>query len=612
MLASAAVAAFARLGTTAAARTGARVGGKPATLDAALDAAAQLLRQRRRPLIGGLGTDVAGMRATLALARRLGAVVDHAGSSAKYRNLHVLQEFGWITTTLAEVKNRADLLLLIGDGWHARFPRFVERVLAPASDLYGTPPPRRAILLDAASAAAALRCRSRSSAWTLGAPMARLPTLLTMLCAQVGGRPADPARLDGVAPQALAQCVEWLQAARYGVAVWAAGDLEFAHAELALQALSRLLRTLNVERRFAGLPLAGTNADLTANAVHTWQCGVTLSCQPRQRARRLRSAPLRCAERAGARRGRLPAVDLEPVRRRAARVRRVPSSCSGAADLQLAREPDVFLPVATPGIDADGHLLRTDKVVSLYLRRLRTSALPSVAQVSTRCCSGLDRGMLTKLAGARVIDPANGVDDVVRDLFIRDGRIVDGPRDGERIDRTYDVSGQIAMAGAIDLHTHIGGGKVNLARAMLPDIDRRDLLPATDVCGACFGGAAPSTLATGYRYAAMGYTACFEPAMLPSNARQAHMEMGDTPIVDKGAYALLGNDDFFLRLLASRREPGADQRLRGLDAERGPGDRHQGGERRRHQRLQVQPAQAGRGRGARALPHHAAPGDRER
>jgi formylmethanofuran dehydrogenase subunit A len=159
--------------------------------------------------------------------------------------------------------------------------------------------------------------------------------------------------------------------------------------------------------------------------------------------------------------------------------------------------------------------------------------------------------MLTKLAGARVIDPANGVNDVVHDLFMRDGRIVDGPREGERIDRSYDVSGHVVMAGAIDLHTHIGGGKVNLARAMLPDVDRRDPLPATDVCGACFGGAAPSTLATGYRYAGMGYTACFEPAMLPSNARQAHMEMGDTPIVDKGAYALLGNDDFFLRLLAS-------------------------------------------------------------
>jgi formylmethanofuran dehydrogenase subunit B len=374
------LAAFARLGATAAARTGARVEGKPATLDAALDAAAQVFRQRRRPLIGGLGTDVAGMRATMALARQLGAVVDHAGSGAKYRNLHVLQEFGWITTTLAEVRNRADLLVLIGDGWHARFPRFVERVLAPASDLYGTPAPRRAVLLDAASAAAGSALPQPIERLALGTPMARLPTLLTMLCAQVGGRPADPTHLDCVAPQVLAQCLQWLQAARYGVAVWAAGDLEFAHAELAMQALSRLLRVLNVERRFAGLPLAGTNGDLTANAVHTWQSG---SPYPASNANgRVDFDPHRYAAPSVLARGEADCVLwISSLSDEAPPAFECPAVVLGRADLQLAREPDVFLPVATPGIDADGHLLRTDKVVSLYLRRLRTSALPSVALV---------------------------------------------------------------------------------------------------------------------------------------------------------------------------------------------------------------------------------------
>jgi len=163
--------------------------------------------------------------------------------------------------------------------------------------------------------------------------------------------------------------------------------------------------------------------------------------------------------------------------------------------------------------------------------------------------------MLIKLAGARVIDPAHEVNDVVRDLFVRDGRMVAGPKDGERIDRTWDATGTIAMAGAIDLHTHIGGGKVNIARALLPEFSRRDVLPGTDVCAACAGGPMPSTLAAGYRYTAMGYTACFEPAMLPVNARQAHLEMGDTPIVDKGAYALLGNDDFLLSQLATGADP---------------------------------------------------------
>jgi formylmethanofuran dehydrogenase subunit A len=46
--------------------------------------------------------------------------------------------------------------------------------------------------------------------------------------------------------------------------------------------------------------------------------------------------------------------------------------------------------------------------------------------------------------------------------------------------------------------------------------------------------------------------------MLPVNARQAHLEMGDTPIIDKGAYVMLGSDDFLLRLM---REGASQERI---------------------------------------------------
>ncbi|HSB52882.1 MAG TPA: formylmethanofuran dehydrogenase subunit A, partial [Gemmatimonadales bacterium] len=165
--------------------------------------------------------------------------------------------------------------------------------------------------------------------------------------------------------------------------------------------------------------------------------------------------------------------------------------------------------------------------------------------------------MLLKLSGGRVYDPAHGVDGQVRDVWVRDGRIVAPPPPPERADREYDVAGRVVMAGAIDLHTHIGGGKLNIARAMLPEDHRGHPLARTGVTRSSCGHAAPGTLATGYRYAEMGYTACFEPAILPVNARQAHLEMGDTPMVDKGGYAMLGSDDFLLRLMAA----GEDQRL---------------------------------------------------
>ena len=117
--------------------------------------------------------------------------------------------------------------------------------------------------------------------------------------------------------------------------------------------------------------------------------------------------------------------------------------------------------------------------------------------------------MLTKLKGGKVYDPANQVNGEVRDVFIRDGRIVAAPASGEKMDHEYDVSGRIVMAGAIDLHTHIGGGKVNIARNMLPEDHRGDIVDGTSLTRSGCGHAVPSTLITGYRYAEMGYTACF-------------------------------------------------------------------------------------------------------
>lgn len=346
----------------------------------ALGEAARLLARARRPIIGGLGTDVAGMRAVLALARRLGAVVDHAGSAAQERNLRVLQEAGWITTTFAEARNHADLFVLVGDGWHSRFPRFVERLIAPTETLFAERLARRIVLVDAAAVRAAEALPHDIERLALDIETAALPAFFAMLNALADDRPVQADRLTGVDPAVLALLVAWLRAARYGVVAWAAADLDFPHAELALHALARLLRTLNRNGRFAALPLAGTDGDLTTNAVHTWQTGAPYPASHANRA--IDWDPHRHAAHTVLARGEsdclawissLARDTLPPAFDG-------PTILLGRADLALASEPTVFVPVATPGIDAAGHLLRADSVISLHLPRLRESALPSVAQ----------------------------------------------------------------------------------------------------------------------------------------------------------------------------------------------------------------------------------------
>ncbi len=376
-----ATAAYATLGTDAATRARPRVAGRPVDFDEALDAAAALLRAGRRPVISGLDVDVAGMRSVLALARRLGAVVDHVHGPVKYRNLHALQEGGAITTTLAEARNRADLMILIGTGWHRRFPRFVERIIAPEPFLGGTGAPRRIVTVDAIEGEARRALPANVEHLPLDAAPGQLPAVVAMLGALADRQPVDAGRITGVAPGTLERCVDWMRAARYGVVVWSAADLDWPHAELTVQALARCIRSLNRDTRFVGLPLAGTDGDLTANAVQTWQAGVPL--------------PASYAN------GR---VDFDPSRHALPRVLArgeadlliwvsslghappplsgsLPRVVLGRADLVVDHGVDVFIPVATPGIDAAGHLLRTDKVVTLYLPRVRVSTLPSAASV---------------------------------------------------------------------------------------------------------------------------------------------------------------------------------------------------------------------------------------
>ncbi len=165
--------------------------------------------------------------------------------------------------------------------------------------------------------------------------------------------------------------------------------------------------------------------------------------------------------------------------------------------------------------------------------------------------------MLILLKGGTVYDPHNGISGKKKDIYIRDGKIARKPGRQGKIDKTIDVSGKVVMAGGIDIHTHIGGGKVNIARMLMPEDHIEHSDHAGKVTRGGSGHITPTSHSTGYRYAEMGYTSCFEPAMIPANARQTHMEMANTPMIDTGAYNLLGNDDFLLRLI----NKGQDQDL---------------------------------------------------
>lgn len=363
------------------------VGGKPASLEAAIARAAEILADSTMPVFAGLGADVAGLRAILSLADRLGGVVDHLASAALFRNLRTVQDDGWITTTLSEVRNRLDLLVIVGPGVASLFPRFYERCVFPAETLFGGDVRQRQIVLlgaaaeDVAAATEAARAAKAAEPVAIDCDPADLAAVVAALRALLGGRGIPESAAAGSPLAELEDLSGRMRAARYGVIAWVAAALEGRTGELVVGTICDMLRDLNQRTRFSGLPLAGADNGIGANQVCTWQTGLPLRTSfarghPDHDAWRFDAARLAESGEADAivwvsafRDGDIPFGGEAPV------------VALGTPGSRFAREPEAFIPVGTPGLDHDGQVFRTDGVVALPVRGLRESTLPPVADV---------------------------------------------------------------------------------------------------------------------------------------------------------------------------------------------------------------------------------------
>ena len=346
------------------------VDGRPASLAEAAARASRILRQSRLPLLAGLGTDTAGMRAAVRLAEAVGGMLDHAHGAGLLANLAAMRAGGWVTATLAEARNRPDYVLLVGGDGSAVSSRLHERVLRPPRTLDSAGPPERRIV----------QLGGRPSAWSgivhVDCPADRLLASIGTLRALVAGRRVVD---SGAGPDAkLSEIAEALRAARYALIVWTAGALPEPEATVAH--LAEITKMLNVRGRAAGLPLSAPDNVIGANQVATWQTGVPLPLGlvdgvPEHEPGRWSMAAL-------LRRGAADALlwvaslgDLEPPDITA------PMIVLARPGFRPRRPVEVMIPVGTPGLDQDGSLYRSDGVVALPVRRLRQPVAPSVAEV---------------------------------------------------------------------------------------------------------------------------------------------------------------------------------------------------------------------------------------
>jgi formylmethanofuran dehydrogenase subunit B len=241
------------------------IGKKEVPFEAAISRIGELLASARMPLIAGLGADVSGMRAVFRLAAQLGGAVDFCLAPGATNLLRPLLDKGLMFTTPREVRNRADVLMLIGPAM-AR-AEAIPDILDGHPELSAGESARRDVLwLCPGGATEAL---SRFDMLVADADLTAIHGILAMLNAAVRSRPLKEDGFGGLSGGDYEEIAGRLLTARFGVIAFSPEDLD----PLAIEALSAFAEKLGEATRVTLLPLMTHAGGQTATLVSSWTTG---------------------------------------------------------------------------------------------------------------------------------------------------------------------------------------------------------------------------------------------------------------------------------------------------------------------------------------------------
>ena len=362
--------------------TSAQINGKPVTLQQAITHTAKLLKASQQPLFAGLSTDVQGFRALYNLAQKTNARLQHMNAQSTARNMKVLQSTGWQTTTLTEVKNRADVIVCIGSDIVSHNPRFFERFIN-VDGMFVNAKQREVIFIGENLESTAGILPNTTPASLLACKAVDLPEITLVLRALVTDKKLKATEVAGVKISDLQAIANKLKTAKYAVLAWVAKDLDFAHAELTIQNITETVAILNNTTRAAGLPLGGSDGDTSVNNANTWLSGLTLNDEAVEHdlmiwvnSFNMEKLPPESDK---------PLIVIGNANLAGAACSREATLLNDEAKSRLqaapTKSPAVFIPIATPGLDCSGTLFRVDSSVILPLKKIRENALPTLSEV---------------------------------------------------------------------------------------------------------------------------------------------------------------------------------------------------------------------------------------
>ena len=350
-----------------------RINGKKTNISEAIKKLSLLINESKSTLFAGMGTDIKGTRAALDIIDKYKCIVDHFSSGSYVKTLKSLQETGGFFLTLSELKNRSDTIIVI-QSTGEEVPRLFEKYLFPKNTINNIKK-RKIIFIGSKSPKFLQKKKKLINFEFIKLESVNLLNFISSIRKFINFKSLK------TKDKKILNLLNILKKTKYGSILWSASELQEDISDIIINEINLLIQDLNKFTRFSGLSLSGSEHILTVNEVLLWQTGFPIRTSfangfPMHDINQFSTVKLLNNKE----------IDLAIwinsfSEKRIIINKKIKNVLIGIPSHPQKNNVDIFIPVGTPGLDHNSHLLRIDKVVTMPLKKIRNLSLPSVEEV---------------------------------------------------------------------------------------------------------------------------------------------------------------------------------------------------------------------------------------
>lgn len=240
------------------------------TYDEAIEKAAEILAEAKRPLLyGWSSTECEAHAVGMELAEETGAVIDNTASVCHGPSVLALQDVGYPTCTLGEVKNRADVVVYWGCNPMHAHPRHISRhVFSRGFFRECGKPDRTVIVVDPRETDTA-----KIADIHLQVEFDRDYELIDAMRAYLLGHEILYDEVAGIPRETIEEAVEIMKNAQFGILFWGMGLTHSRGKHRNIDTAIMLTEDLNDFGKFNLIPMRGHYNVTGFNQVASWESG---------------------------------------------------------------------------------------------------------------------------------------------------------------------------------------------------------------------------------------------------------------------------------------------------------------------------------------------------